>query len=256
MKLFYRTLGEGTPLVIIHGLFGMSDNWITIAKVFAEKFKVILPDLRNHGNSPHSIDFNINVMAEDINKLFQRLGISSAFVIGHSLGGRIAISLALQYPEIIEKLIVVDIAPRKYTGNKNITNLLEVMTRIDFSMLKTFSQIEKKITQFIWDKKFVNLLLKNIKKTDKGYYECKLNFPVIKSNIETLMCPIIEKNTFKKPVMFLKGELSDFIVSEDEQEISRYFPDAKIITVKNAGHWVHADAPKEFIQQVNSFLEN
>jgi esterase len=256
MKLFYRIYGEGKPLVILHGLLGMSDNWIMPAKELSKNYKVILPDLRNHGNSPHSDDFNLQLLAGDIVELIKSLGFEKVFLLGHSLGGRIAISVALHHSQIIEKLVVVDIAPRRYSGNKSITNLLEVMSRVDFTSLKTLTQIEEFLSRYLPDPKVRNQAMKNLKRKEYHGFEWKANLPVIIKDIESLMAPVLEDVAFTKPVLFIKGGRSAFITDEDMKHIFRYFPNAKVHTIATADHWVQVEEPELFLEEVIAFLEN
>ena len=254
MKLFHRTYGQGKPLVVLHGLLGMSDNWIMPAKELAKNFTVILPDLRNHGNSPHSDGFDLQLMAEDIVELINDLGFTSVYLMGHSMGGRVAISVALQHPELIEKLIVVDIAPRKYSGNKSIANMMEVMSRVDFQALTTLSSIEEFLSRYITDPRVRNHAMKNLKRRDSGGFEWKANLPAIIKDIETLMTPVLDDVPYEKPTLFLKGGRSDFITADDGKIIFRYFPKAVLHTLTNADHWVHVDEPELFLEEVNNFL--
>lgn len=254
MQLFYRTFGEGKPLIVLHGLLGMSDNWIMPAKELSKEYKVILPDLRNHGNSPHSDDFNLQVMEDDIVELIQTTGFESIYLLGHSLGGRIAMSVALQHPQLIEKLVVVDIAPRKYSGNKSISNMMEVMSRVDFNNLLTLTAIEEFLTRYIPDARVRNHAMKNLKRKTGGAFEWKANLPVIVKDIETLMAPVYEEVPFTKPVLFIKGGASDFISDGDMKPIFHHFPDATLKTIPNGSHWVHVDEPELFLEEVIKFL--
>jgi esterase len=254
MKLFFRTFGDGRPLIILHGLLGMSDNWIIPAKELSKTYKVILPDLRNHGNSPHSNDFNLQLMANDIIELIQTLGFEKVLLMGHSLGGRIAISIALQHPQLVEKLVVVDIAPRRYAGNKNISNLLEVMNHVDFNTLKTLADIEAFLVRFLPDPRVKNQAMKNLKKREDHGFEWKANLPVILNDIESLMSPVFENEVFTKSVLFIKGGRSEFITDEDFKYIFMYFPNAKVHIIATADHWVHVEEPELFLEEVNTFF--
>jgi len=239
---------------MIHGLLGMSDSFIPAAKKLSEKYKVILPDLRNHGNSPHSEDFNMEVLAKDIIDLYHTLNYDSAVLIGHSLGGRVAISASLKYPELFSSLIVEDIAPRRYSGNKSMGSLLKAMICLDLAGCKSYTEIDHRLKTSVKDDRHRQLVLKNIAKNKQGNYVWKLNLEVIKENLESLMVPVFEEVTFSKPALFLKGELSHLIRPEDEKIIYQYFPSAKIEMIGNAGHWIHADQPKAFLEKVMDFL--
>lgn len=253
MELFFRTTGSGEPLVILHGLIGMSDNWLTPAKRLASQYECIIPDLRNHGNSPHSSDFSLEGMADDLYELFHKQQISSAHLLGHSMGGRVALAFADKYPELIQKLIIVDIAPRKYSGSKSIANLLEVMRRVDFSGITTISEIDDFLKKYIPDDRVRFLVMKNTKRTEHGF-DWKLNLSVIIENVEDLMTPVNENMHFEKPCLFIKGGKSDFITQDDVALIYKLFPQVQIEIIENADHWVHVDAPDEFIKCVERFL--
>lgn len=239
---------------MIHGLLGMSDNFIPVAKKLAGQYKVILPDLRNHGNSPHSEDFDLNVLTEDILELFHKLNLNSAVIIGHSLGGRVAISAALKYPDMFSRLIVEDMAPRKYSGNKSINSLLQAMNRLDLKSRKSISEIDESLKQLIPDARNRQLVLKNIARKGEGVYDWKLNLKVITTKVESLMTPVFEEVTFPKPTLFLKGGKSNLIRPEDYEIIYKFFPAATIEIIPNAGHWVHADEPQLFLEKVSAFL--
>ena len=254
MDLFFREYGSGSPVIMIHGLLGMSDNFIPAAKKIAENNKVILPDLRNHGNSPHSEEFNLEVLTDDIIVLYHKLNLNSAVIIGHSLGGRIAISAALKYPELFSRLIVEDIAPRKYSGNKSIGNLIHVMNRMDLKSKSSIGEIDDTLKHFIQDVRTRQLILKNITKNKDNKYIWKLDLDVITKNLESLMSSVVEEVTFSKPTLFLKGGLSHLIRQDDYKIIYKYFPSAEIEVIPNAGHWVHADEPQLFIDRVMAFL--
>lgn len=254
MDLFYREYGNGAPVIMIHGLLGMSDNFIPVAKKLAEQYKVILPDLRNHGNSPHSEDFDLNVLTEDIVELFHKLNFNSAVIMGHSLGGRVAISAALKHPELFSRLIVEDMAPRKYSGNKSINNLLQAMNRLDLKSMKSINDIDESLKQLIPDVRNRQLVLKNIARMGEGVYDWKLNLKVITTKVESLMTPVFENVEFSKPTLFIKGGKSNLIRPEDYEIIYKFFPAATIETIPNAGHWVHADEPLLFLEKVTAFL--
>ncbi len=254
MDLFYREFGCGPPVIMIHGLLGMSDNYIPAAKKLAENHRLILPDLRNHGNSPHHEEFNLEVLTGDIIELVHKLKFDSAVIIGHSLGGRIAISAVLKYPELFSRLIVEDIAPRRYTGNKSIMNLISSMNRLDLTDKKSFGEIDDWLKSFVPDVKKRQLVLKNIAKNKDGEYVWKLNLDAITKNMESLMIPVFENVKFTKPVLFLKGGLSRLIREEDHNLIYKYFPAAKIDIIPNTGHWVHAEEPALFLEKVQAFL--
>jgi esterase len=212
--------------------------------------------LRNHGNSPHSEDFDLNVLTDDIKELYHKLKIDNAVIIGHSLGGRIAISAVLKYPDLFSKIIVVDIAPRRYTGNRSISGLLHIMNRIDLDTKKNVAEIDEAMKPLISDIRTRQLVLKNVVKNNEGVYEWKSNLKVITKKIEELMTPVFEEVHYSRQALFIKGGKSDFVTLDDYKIIYRYFPNADIEIIQNAGHWVHADEPQLFLEKVMCFLED
>jgi esterase len=255
MNLFYRIFGEGKPLIILHGLLGMSDNWIMPARELAKNYKVILPDLRNHGNSPHSDEFHLQPMVNDIVELIRTFGLEEVLLLGHSLGGRIAISVALQHPDLVEKLVVVDIAPRRYYGNKGVAAMLDVMSRVDFDSMVTLGDIEEFLSRNLPDPKVKNQVMKNLKRNEDHKFGWKANLPAIVRDIEALMTPVLEETPNTSPALFIKAGRSDFVTTEDFKLILHHFPNAIIRTFPNADHWVHVDEPQLFLEEVNAFLE-
>jgi len=255
MDLFYRESGSGMPVIMIHGLMGMSDNWIPVARGLSGNYRMVMPDLRNHGNSPHHKEFNLNVLTENIFALCQKLKIDSAVFIGHSLGGRIAMAVALQKPKLVRKLIVEDIAPRRYFGNKSISRLFRIMTGIDLKAMNSINEINEVLISSLPDNKNRQLVLKNIRKKAGGGYEWKLNLKVLADNLEALMTPVYGEAAFTGPTLFFKGSLSNLVTEEDHKIIHKHFPSASIQVIPNAGHWVHADQPQLFLEKLALFLK-
>lgn len=257
MKLFYRSYGNGKPLIILHGLFGMSDNWTTLAKEFGKNgFAVYAFDIRNHGQSPHSDEFSYELMAEDVVEMMDDLKINTASVIGHSMGAKVAMLLALRHPAKVEKLIAVHLAPRSYPHlHKNILTAMRELG--DISAFSSRKEVEQKLSVSISDTATLLFILKNLywKKTaDKEVLSWRLNLSAIEKNIEKIGEAITSQTPFDKPVLFIKGEKSDYINAGDETEIKKLFPQATFQTIAGTGHWVHADKPKEFIEAALSFL--
>lgn len=254
MKLFYRKIGKGKPFIILHGLFGLSDNWFTLGKSLSEKYEVILVDLRNHGQSPHSSHFTYNAMCQDLLDLYEELNISEAIMLGHSLGGKVAMQFALDNPEKVEKLIVVDISP-KPTPLRHL-DIINTMLDIDFEKLKTRSEVEQQLEKTIKSKQVRQLLMKNLYWADKTRLAWKLNIFAINDNLDEIFKEIISINPFNKPILVVKGALSDYITKEDLSQIKVLFPEFKISIIENAGHWVHSDNPSAFMEAVNLFLNS
>lgn len=253
MNLNYKTVGEGKPLIILHGLFGSLDNWLTIAKELADHYKVYLVDQRNHGLSPHSDEFNYDAMGLDLKEFIETHNIEKPYILGHSMGGKTAMKFALQHGDMWEKLIVVDISPRAYPVHHDV--ILEGLSAIDVEALKSRGEADKKLAEYVSDFGTRQFLLKNLNRKKAGGFEWKINLPAIKSNIEIIGEGMVERLAIEKDVLFIRGEKSDYIQNEDIILITQHFPNAKVETVKDAGHWVHAEQPESLIALVNNFLK-
>jgi pimeloyl-ACP methyl ester carboxylesterase len=250
MKLHYRKLGQGKPFFILHGLFGLSDNWLTIGKKLSENFCVYLVDLRNHGSSPHSDEWTYPAMVEDVRELMKDvIKDNSAILLGHSLGGKVAMQFASMYPEKLEKLIVVDIAPKKYDTNS--LYFISELASIRLEELKSRKEVEQKLSAIIKEESIKQLLLKNIywkKLGDMEFLSWKCNLKVIAENQKRIEETFSVKSGLQVPALFIKGEKSEHIQESDIPAILKIFPLVELKTIGGAGHWVHADKPKEFIE--------
>jgi pimeloyl-ACP methyl ester carboxylesterase len=254
MKLFFRYIGQGNPVIILHGLLGLSDNWMTFGRRLASDFEVFIPDLRNHGQSPHDPVFNFHELAEDLIELIKDLRLKKVDLIGHSLGGKTAMLFALKYPDLLEKLVVVDIAARKYPPNLEHQMLIDAMLKVDFSSVHSRSDIDKQLEQDVHSLKLRQFLLKNIFWKDKNSLGWRLNLPVLKESLPVIMEEIKSGSHFKNPVLLVRGGLSDYLTDADLSEMKNLFPLTLVKTIANASHWVHADAPVEFYTLVHEFL--
>jgi esterase len=250
MKLHHRILGEGQPLVILHGLFGYSDNWQTHAKKLAEYYQIILVDQRNHGHSPWSDSFNYDLLAEDLKELFDDLKLEKAILLGHSMGGKTAMRFAQLYPNFLEKLIVVDMGPKKYPPHHE--QILAGLHAIDFSVIQTRSKAEETMSEHISSYGVRQFLLKNLYWKEKGKLAWRMNIPVLEKEMHSILDGLPEMEVHI-PTLFIRGKLSDYVLDEDFSDIENSFPDSQFVTIENAGHWVHSEAPDEFIEAVLSF---
>lgn len=250
MKLHYREMGEGQPMVILHGLFGFSDNWQTHAKKLAEYYRVILVDLRNHGHSEWSDAFSYDLMAEDIKELFDDLGLRKVILVGHSMGGKVAMLFAQKYDEYLEKLIVVDIGVKAYPMHHQ--HILAGMHAIDLEKIKVRSEAEAILKEHIDSDGVRQFLLKNLYWKEKGQLAWRMNLSVLEREMENILSALPEKEVML-PTLFIRGELSNYILDEDFDHIEELFPDSDLITINGAGHWVHAEAPDEFMDAVLGF---
>lgn len=231
----------------------MSDNWHNIAKRLSERFSVYTVDLRNHGNSPHSPIMNYNVMAEDLKLLLETENISKAYIIGHSMGGKAAMKFADMYPEKIIKMIIADISPKRYTANH--AKYIEALKQINFNSA-TRKEIEDKLAEKIINRNELLFILKNLERDEINKFKLKLNLSAIENNYEELINAIEFSKIITTPVLFMKGENSDYILSDDEKLIYTYFSNAQIKTVKNAGHWIHAENHEDFLLVTSAFFNN
>ncbi len=253
MKLFFRELGKGPPIVIMHGLMGASDNWVSIGKLLAETHHVYLLDMRNHGRSPHNEVFDYPAMAADVNEFLLDEEIRQPGLIGHSMGGKVAMSLALSYPHKIQKLIVVDIAPKKYISGF-FENLIGSLLSLDITQIQSRKEANDKLIEAIPDSALRNFLLKNLIREKGNPFSWRPNLPVIFKNLSLITDGIASEGRFDKPALFIRGKNSNYILDEDMPKIKSLFPGAALATVANAGHWVHAEAPTGFLKEVKKFL--
>ena len=250
MKLHYRELGEGQPLVILHGLFGNSDNWQTHANKLSEYFRVILVDQRNHGRSDWSDEFSYDLMAEDLNELFIELNIKKAIVLGHSMGGKTAIRFTQLHPSKVEKLIVVDIGVKEYPMHH--TEILNSLHSIELDKITTRSEAEEILSKYISSNGVRQFLLKNLYWIEKGKLAWRMNIPVLEKEMPAILT-VLPNNEVFTSTLFIRGMLSNYILDEDIPQLEDQFTDLQLISIENAGHWVHAEAPLEFIEKVLEF---
>jgi len=260
MQLYFRNLGQGQAFIILHGLYGSSDNWLTIAKQFSDYFEVFIPDLRNHGQSPHSIEHNYQIMSRDLLEFMNSQNIRKATILGHSMGGKVAMLFANNYPERIIQLIIADIAPKSYSKDyanlQKHSEIINSLLEIDLKSINSFITANEILTKKLDDDKLSKFLLKNLKKNKEGNFEWKLNLNALYTNIENLIDGfddiVLQQQSF--PTLFLKGENSDYIKVADFEKIKSVYKNCRIIEIKNAGHWLHAEQPEMFAKEVIDFV--
>lgn len=250
MKLHYRELGEGQPFIILHGLFGFSDNWQTHAKKLAEYYRVILVDLRNHGHSDWSEDFSYEIMADDVKELCDDLHLADIIMLGHSMGGKTAMFFAQKHESLLEKLIVVDMGIKSYPMHHD--HILAGLKSLDLEALKSRSEAEKILAKNIDSDGVRQFLLKNIYWKEKGKMAWRMNIPVLEREMPTILGSLPEGESFV-PTLFIRGALSQYVIDEDIPSIEEVFPDSELVTIENAGHWVHAENPDAFLEAVLGF---
>lgn len=252
MHLHYRSYGSGEPLLILHGLFGSLDNWHSISLKLGERFRVLAIDQRNHGHSPHHEEMSYPTMAGDLSELLQQEGISQANVLGHSMGGKTAMHFALLFPDQVRKLIVVDIAPRVYSPRHEI--IIRALRALDLSTFESRRQLEQALAGPIPDLALRQFLLKNILRTSEGRFAWRIGLAEIERNYPALRGAIPPGTIFSKPVLFVRGERSDFLHEDDLPMIHRLFPAARLETIPKAGHLVHIENQAHFLSTLLSFL--
>jgi esterase len=252
MKLHFKESGQGRAVILLHGLFGSADNWHPIALRLAEKFHVFALDQRNHGQSPHSEEMNYSLMAADANELMAARGIETAFVIGHSMGGKTAMQFALQFPARVEKLVVADMAPRAYAPAHD--KILAALLALELPSFQTRQQIEDALAPEIPDLVLRRFLLKNLGRNGAGGFFWKMNLRGLSENYPRLGEPVSAAVPFAKPVLFIRGGKSNYLKTGDEPLIRKLFPLAQIQTLAEASHWLHADQPEDFLRWLLDFL--
>ena len=254
MKLFFRDIGAGErTLIILHGLFGSSDNWLTIAKTLSESFRVILVDQRNHGRSPWSDEFSYAAMADDLKELTDDLQPARPVFIGHSMGGKTVMNYAVRYAEENHRFVVVDIGVRYYRPHHE--DILQGLTSIQLFDLTSRAEADAQLAHFVPELGVRQFLLKNLYRNEEGKFDWRMNLAVLRRNIEEVGRPIAEEAVCTNPTLFIRGEKSNYIKDGDVPDILRHFPNAQFATIAGAGHWVQAEKPEEFTKEVLNFLE-
>lgn len=248
MQLHHQSLGQGQPLVLLHGLFGSADNWGSVAKHFSPYYQVVSVDLRNHGRSPHSDSQTYAEMADDLLELCDTLGLAQIHLLGHSLGGKVAMQFATQYPARVNKLIVVDMAPRAYEDEH--TSLIDAMLALDTNQVSSRSEADKALSASIPNLMVRQFLLTNLVKVDHQL-QWRINLPALKANYTHFRAAIAAH--FDQPSLFIHGERSDYVQDSDVADIRQSFPKAQFISLPT-GHWVHAEQPQLFVEAVEGFL--
>ena len=250
MLLNHKIFGKGEPLVILHGLFGSLDNWLTHAKKLSEYYQVILVDQRNHGHSDWSDDFNYSLLSDDLNELLDHLELDQVILLGHSMGGKTAIDFTQRFPNKIKKLIVVDIGIKEYPMHHEA--ILKGLNAIDLKEVKVRSDAAKILSKHIESEGVKQFLLKNLYWIQKGELAWRINIPVLERNMDNILTKLNETEVFEQ-TLFIRGALSNYIIDEDIDDLEAVFNDFQLITIENVGHWVHAEQPDKFIESVLSF---
>lgn len=266
VSMHFRKTGQGPVLIILHGLFGSSDNWNSIAKKLEGEFTVITPDFRNHGQSPHTPTHTYEDMTNDLEFLFTSLNIKKASILGHSMGGKVAMMFAAYFPEKIDNLIVADISPKSYqTGDSQISQseenelILKIMANLDLKDFTSRTEIDQSLSHELKETVLRQFLLKNISRNKEGYFEWKINVPVLRDSLGAILHDVNQewfesrKPIVEYPVTFLRGLKSQYIVDQDISDIKSIYPKAKIIDIPN-GHWLHSEQPDQFVEALRKSI--
>lgn len=251
MELFSREFGQGDPIVILHGLFGFSDNWQTIAKALADHHLVVTPDLRNHGRSPHVPSHTYPEMADDLLAFLEQHWIFKTALVGHSMGGKVAMQFALQHPDAVDRLVVVDISPGPADNNHE--HIFRALLDLDLRRIATREEADAFLQQHVPDFGTRQFLLKNITRHADGTFAWKMNLPVLWQQYPDILAGV-QGEPFDKPTLFIRGSRSNYIRDTDLPLIQQLFPQAEVATIEGAGHWVHADKPAELLTLLRRFL--
>jgi pimeloyl-ACP methyl ester carboxylesterase len=252
LPLHCETFGTGHPLIILHGLFGSLANWKPLGKVWSESFQVFTVDQRNHGRSPHSSTFTYEAMAADVSAFMQSHNLLSTYLLGHSLGGKTAMQFALTYPNMVDKLVVVDMSPRASRPRHHA--ILAALQSLDLAAARNRRELDTQLAQQIADKEVRQFLLMNIVTDESGQLHWRMNLDALAASYDEVNKAIEPQRVYDKATLFVRGENSDYIPDEDIDIIQTLFPLARVVTIKGAGHWLHAEAPEEFSRLVLEFL--
>lgn len=254
MKLHFRKYGSGQPMIILHGLFGQSDNWNSLAKQFSENgFEVYAADQRNHGLSPHSEDWDYQAMSDDLHELIADHQLKNVILIGHSMGGKTVMQYTLQHPENVDKLIVVDIAPKYYPPQH--PSVIKGLSAVDFNVVKTRKEVEAILSEYIDDFGTKQFLLKNVYWKENGLLGWRFNLEVILKKMENMGLAVTSDSSVDVPALFIRGAKADYVSDKDIDMIQELFPRSMLETIEGSGHWVHAEKPKEFFESVMRFVK-
>lgn len=255
MSLLHSQIqGSGHPLFVLHGFLGMGDNWKSLANAFSSKFEVHLIDQRNHGRSFHSEDFSYELMVEDLVHYMDHHNISTAFMLGHSMGGKTVMLMSIEHPERVDRMIVADIAPRFYPRHHQF--ILEALNEVDFSKISSRSEIDDIFKKYIPENGIRQFLLKNVYRKEREQLAYRFNLESLEENIDEVGVELPPRSVSEVPALFMRGVNSGYITTQDETLIHAHFPNSTVVDIPEAGHWLHAENPQDFYKNVVQFLEN
>lgn len=250
VDLFFRREGAGPPIMILHGLYGSGDNWGHIGRVLSADHEVFLVDGRDHGRSPHTEHITYPLMAEDVHALMQKLGLRDVVLVGHSMGGKTAMTFAQRWPELLKSLVVVDIGPREYAAGEHAT-IVKALATSDLAHKTTRQEVEEHISRTVPEPGVVQFLMKSLYWEEPGKLAWRFNVPVLERDMPHIL-GAIGAETVKVPTLFIRGGKSPYIPREDLAQIKEQFPNSRVETIPYAGHWVHAQAPDEVMDMIRS----
>ncbi len=252
MVFHHRGYGRGTSLIILHGLFGSLDNWATLARQWAAWFHVFTFDARNHGRSSHSQTMNYSVMADDLLGILREHNLAPAHLIGHSMGGKTAMHFATQHPDLVRKLAVVDIAPKQYARRHD--HIFRALMALNLNEFTTRKEIDEALAGNIPEASTRQFLMKNLMRAETGRFRWKVNLGVLNDHYPELSAALPREARCVHPTLFVRGGRSTYILDEDKPLLKQHFPNSQLLTIKSAGHWVHADAPADLERIISRFL--
>ena len=253
MQLNYKVLGDGYPLIILHGLFGALDNWITLGRSFGEDFETYLVDQRNHGKSPHTPEHSYPDLAQDLIEFMDQLGLSKALLLGHSMGGKTVMEVALSHPERVAGLVIADMAPVQYESHHD--SVFRALEAVRFDEIENRSQAERIMSLHIQEPGVIQFLLKNIDRSPEGKYSWKMNLPVLRAEYDKILEEIPGNRVYSGPTLVIRGGASPYVQDPYLPAYRELFPALELETLPDIGHWVHAEAPGDFYEIVLNFLK-
>lgn len=252
VKLHYRKYGSGPPLIILHGLFGSSDNWHTLAKRWGTSFTVYALDQRNHGSSPHESAMDYTEMAQDLDQFIEQQRLGMVYIVGHSMGGKVALLQASLHPDKVAGLVILDIGVGRVAGQHlAILGALKTMDPGDYSSRQ---EIQEALETFIKIAPIRQFLLKNIMRRVDDSFAWKFNHSALIEHYEDLIAALDLQDLFMGSVLFLRGADSSYLDPDLTPDILQYFPLAQLATIEHAGHWLHAEQPDQVFSSVQDFF--
>ncbi len=260
MELYHKELGQGEPIIILHGLYGSSDNWVKIAKGLETTNKIYLLDLRNHGKSPHSDEFCIRCMADDLREFATKNNLNNFILMGHSLGGKVSMEFATNNSEMLKKLIIVDIAPRNYINEEfaqrnNHTQIVNLLKDVDLQKFKNRSEALEELSKIDNSDRLKFFMMKNIKRDKNGKMSWKINIKAIADNLTTVLNEFdADLSKITCDTLFIKGEKSDYLTEKDFFSIKKRIKNVDFKIIKDTTHWLHGEKPEEFLEIIKNFI--